>query len=319
MNDILKTLSLIGIVPVITIDDPEKAAPLGEALRAGGLPAAEITLRTTAGLEAIKRMSAECPDVIVGAGTVLTVEQCRMAIEAGAKFIVSPGYNEHVVKCCLEAGVPVLPGCSNASDMTMAVNAGLEVVKFFPAEQAGGIDYIKSLAPVFPLKFMPTGGVNARNMTDYLGFDKITCCGGTWMAKKDMIENERWDEITALCREAVRTMLGFSLAHVGINCADGSSALDLAASISAVFDMAVKDGNSSAFASTAVECMKGNGAGLHGHIGFFTNNIERAVYHLEQRGLSFDRGTSKYGSKGELKAVYLTGEYGGFTMHLVQK
>jgi len=215
--DVLKTLSNIGIIPVIAIDDADKAIALCDALAEGGLPAAEITFRTAAGQEAIRRVAKERPEILVGAGTVLTVKQAEEAVAAGAKFIVSPGYFDDVVNYCVEKNIPVLPGCATPSDMTKAVNAGLKTVKFFPAEQSGGVEYLKSVAAVFPLKFMPTGGVKTENMMDYLGFDKIACCGGTWMVKKDLINAEKWEEITKICKDAVKKMLGFYLKHIGIN------------------------------------------------------------------------------------------------------
>ncbi|MDE6454490.1 MAG: bifunctional 4-hydroxy-2-oxoglutarate aldolase/2-dehydro-3-deoxy-phosphogluconate aldolase, partial [Dysosmobacter sp.] len=178
MDQILKTVSDIGIIPVIAIEDAGKAVPLARALTAGGLPAAEVTFRTAAGEEAIRRIAQNCPEVLVGAGTVLNLDQCGRALAAGAKFIVSPGYNEELVNYCVEKGVPVFPGCVNASDMTRAVNAGLKVVKFFPAEQSGGVAFLKALAPVLPLNFMPTGGVNTKNLLDYLSFERIAACGG---------------------------------------------------------------------------------------------------------------------------------------------
>ena len=186
MNEVLAKVQQIGVIPVIAIEDAAKAVPLARALTAGGIPAAEVTFRTAAGEEAIRQIAQNCPEVLVGAGTVLNEEQCDRAIAAGARFIVSPGYNEALVAHCQARGIPVLPGCVNASDMTRAVNAGLEVVKFFPAEQSGGLSFLKALAPVFPkLSFMPTGGVSAKNLMDYLGYDRIVACGGTWMVKKD--------------------------------------------------------------------------------------------------------------------------------------
>ena len=167
MNSVLQRVYEIGIIPVIAFNSADEALPLCKALMDGGLPAAEVTFRTAAGEEAIRRIAAEVPEVLVGAGTVLNLEQCDRALAAGAKFIVSPGYNEALVAHCQEKGVLVLPGCVNASDMTRAANAGLEYVKFFPAEQSGGVNGIKALAPVFPkLNFMPTGGVNTKNLMD---------------------------------------------------------------------------------------------------------------------------------------------------------
>ena len=202
MNEVLAKVQQIGVIPVIAIEDAAKAVPLARALTAGGIPAAEVTFRTAAGEEAIRQIAQNCPEVLVGAGTVLNEEQCDRAIAAGARFIVSPGYNEALVAHCQARGIPVLPGCVNASDMTRAVNAGLEVVKFFPAEQSGGLSFLKALAPVFPkLSFMPTGGVSAKNLMDYLGYDRIVACGGTWMVKKDLIEAELEVDDLGVCMD----------------------------------------------------------------------------------------------------------------------
>lgn len=319
MNEVLQRLSRTGIVPVIAIDDAEKAVPLARALTAGGLPAAEVTFRTAAGEEAIRRIARECPEVLVGAGTVLNLEQCDRALEAGARFIVSPGYNETLVNYCVGKGVPVLPGCANASDMTRAVNAGLKLVKFFPAEQSGGVSFLKALAPVFPLDFMPTGGVNTKNLMDYLSFDRVAACGGTWMVKKDLISGGQWDEITRISREAVKTMLGFELRHVGINCADEAEAERTARSFCALLGLEYRPGNSSIFAGTAVECMKTPFLGARGHLAIGTNSVDRAVYHLELQGAAFDESTRKTDAKGAVKSIYLKDEIGGFAVHLVQK
>lgn len=319
MNEVLQRLSRTGIVPVIAIDDAEKAVPLARALTAGGLPAAEVTFRTAAGEEAIRRIARECPEVLVGAGTVLNLEQCDRALAAGARFIVSPGYNETLVNYCVEKGVPVLPGCANASDMTRAVNAGLKLVKFFPAEQSGGVSFLKALAPVFPLDFMPTGGVNTKNLMDYLSFDRVAACGGTWMVKKDLISGGQWDEITRISREAVKTMLGFELRHVGINCADEAEAERTARSFCALLGLEYRPGNSSIFAGTAVECMKTPFLGARGHLAIGTNSVDRAIYHLELQGAAFDESTRKTDAKGAAKSIYLKDEIGGFAVHLVQK
>ena len=320
MDLILERISQIGIIPVIAIEDAAKAIPLAKALLAGGLPAAEVTFRTAAGEEAIRQIAQGCPEVLVGAGTILNEEQCDRAIAAGAKFIVSPGYNEALVAHCQKRGIPVLPGCVNASDMTRAVNAGLEVVKFFPAEQSGGVDFLKALAPVFgKLKFMPTGGVSTKNLMDYLGFDKIIACGGTWMVKKDLIEGECWDEITRICQEAVKGMLGFELRHVGINCADDAEAERAAKTFCALFGLEYKPGNSSVFAGTAVECMKGPYLGKHGHIAIGTNSIDRAVANLTGKGIAFNEESRKTNAKGATIAIYLQDEVAGFAVHLVRK
>jgi 2-dehydro-3-deoxyphosphogluconate aldolase/(4S)-4-hydroxy-2-oxoglutarate aldolase len=212
MSDIIKTISDTGVVPVIAISDTEKAVPLAKALAAGGVPVAEITFRTAEGEEAIRRVAKEVPGVLLGAGTVLTTEQVDRAIAAGAKFAVSPGFNPKVVDYCISKGLPIVPGCANPSDMEMAIERGLSVVKFFPAEQAGGLAYIKACAaPYTGLKFMPTGGINAGNLGKYLAFNKIAACGGSWMVTKELISAGNFEEITRLCKEAaeiVRTARG---------------------------------------------------------------------------------------------------------------
>jgi len=318
--DVMQTLKNVGIVPAIAIDSADQAVPLAKALAAGGIPVAEITFRTAAGQESIRRVAKECPEVLVGAGTILTLKQCKEAIEAGAKFIVSPGYFDDVVNYCVENNIPVLPGCINPSDLTKAVNAGLKVVKFFPAEQNGGIAGVKAVAPVFPLEFLPTGGVNQKNMNDYLNQDKVFGVGGTWMVKKDMINAGQFDQITSICKESVKAMLGFSIAHVGINCADAEEAEKTAKTIAALFDFEYKAGNSSDFAGAAVECMKTPFLGTHGHIAIGTNNVDRAVYHLKCKGVEFDESTRKADPKtGKTKAIYLKGEFGGFALHLMQR
>ena len=213
MNEVLQKLSAIGIVPVVVINDVEKAVPLAKALVKGGIPCAEVTFRTAAAEESIRRMAKEVPELIVGAGTVLTKEQADKAIAAGSKFLVSPGLDPELVAYCNEKGYLITPGTCNPSDLNHAVKLGLEVVKFFPAEAAGGLNMIKSMAAAYTgLKFMPTGGINANNLNDYLSYEKIICCGGSWMVKGSLIDAGEFDKIVYLCKEAVAAMLGFEVA-----------------------------------------------------------------------------------------------------------
>ncbi len=200
---IFEQFSKIGIIPVVVLDDPKDAAPLAKALCENGLPCAEVTFRTAAAEESIRVMSREFPDMLVGAGTVLTTEQVDRANNAGAKFIVSPGLNPKVVRYCIDKSIPVTPGTQTPSEMEQALELGLKVVKFFPAEPAGGLAMIKAVAaPYTELKFMPTGGINAKNVRDYLAYSKIIACGGSWMVKKDLITAGKWDELAALVKEA---------------------------------------------------------------------------------------------------------------------
>ena len=293
---------------------------MARALVKGGLSAAEVTFRTAAAEEAIRRIVAEVPDMLVGAGTVLTKELADRAIAAGSQFIVSPGFNPEITRYVLDKGVVMMPGTATPGEMEQAMSMGLDVVKFFPAEQNGGVAKQKALAgPYTNLRWMPTGGVNTKNMMDYLGFDRIIACGGTWMVKKELIEGEQWDEITRICKEVVKTMLGFSLAHVGINCADEAQAEQTAKALCAIFGFEYKAGNSSDFAGSAVECNKAPGRGAHGHIAIRTNNVDRAIYHLGLQGVKFDESSRKTDAKGRTKAIYLQEELGGFALHLVQK
>ena len=207
--DILEKLSLAGLVPVIKVDDAADAVPLCRALAEGGLPVAEITFRTAAAEEAIRLVHEQLPEVILCAGTVLTTDQADRAVKAGAAAIVSPGLNPEVVRWCLDHKVPVCPGTSNPSDIEVALSLGLTAVKVFPAEAIGGLKLIKAMAaPYGSMKFMPTGGVNENNMLDYLAFDKIMCCGGSWMVPGDAVKAKDWGRITALTRSAVDKMLG---------------------------------------------------------------------------------------------------------------
>ena len=193
-----------AVVPVVVLDDAEDAAPLAEALVKGGIPCAEVTFRTEAAEESIRIMSEKYPEMLVGAGTILTVDQVARAVAAGAKFIVSPGFDPEIVDYCLKKNIPVFPGCVSPSEVAQAVKRGLKVVKFFPAEQAGGLAMLKAMAaPYTMLKFMPTGGINTKNLKEYLGFSKILCCGGSWMVKGDMIKNKEFDKITEMTKEAV--------------------------------------------------------------------------------------------------------------------
>lgn len=319
MNPILEQFQKLGIIPVVVIDDAKDAVPLAKALCEGGLPVAEVTFRTDAAEEAIRQMSTAYPEMLVGAGTVLTTEQVDRAVAAGAKFIVSPGLNPKVVKYCQEKNVPITPGTARPTDIEMALELGLEVVKFFPAEQNGGLPMIKAMAaPYTKVKFMPTGGINAKNLKSYLDFDKIIACGGSWMVPKDLVAAGDFDAIRNLTREAVNTMLGFELRHIGINANGEDEAEDVAGSFEKLFGFTKKVGGSSVFAGTAIEVMKQPYLGAHGHIAIGTNYIDRAVYHMELQGFEFDPETAKY-KNGKLVAIYLKGELGGFAVHLVQK
>lgn len=320
MHMVLKEIAKIGIVPVIKIDDPEKAVPMARALVEGGIPCAEVTFRTAEGEKAIRRIDAANMDIVLGAGTILSCEQVDRAIDAGAQFIVSPGFNPKVVAYCNERNIPITPGCSHPSDMERALEAGLDVVKFFPAEQSGGLSYIKAVsAPYSNLAFMPTGGINAKNLNDYLAFDRVLACGGSWMVPNKLLDEGNFEAIKRLCQEAVQTMLGFELAHVGINTENEEEAIRAAKVFEALFFFPVKVGNGSVFAGSYVELMKQPFMGKHGHIAISTNSVERGKAYLEHQGFVFRSDTGKTDSNGKLTAIYLKDEVCGFALHLVQK
>ncbi len=205
MSNINKRVEEIGVVPVIKLNNPEKdAAPLAKALCAGGVPIAEVTFRAAGADKAIKLMKEACPEMLVGAGTVLTAEHVDKALAAGAEFIVTPGFDPELVAYCKEKDLPIYPGCTTPTDYHAALKFGLEVVKFFPAEQSGGLAKIKAMSAPFPMfKVMPTGGISLKNLKEYLSAPVICACGGSYMVTADLIDNGRWEEITDLCRQSV--------------------------------------------------------------------------------------------------------------------
>jgi len=315
--DILGRISDAGVVPVVVLDDAKDAVPTAHALLAGGIDVMEITFRTATAADSIRAAAESCPDMLVGAGTVITLEQCKKAVEMGAKFIVSPGFDAQVVGWCVENGVAVMPGCVTPTEIMAAMSMGLRVLKFFPANVYGGLTAMKSLsAPFGGVKFIPTGGVNTQNLAEYISAPFVHAVGGSWVCAD--IASGSFDRITALCKEARRAALGFEVAHVGINCPDEAASTAVCGQLEQAFGFATKLGNSSNFSTGAIEVMKSSSPGANGHIAVRTNAIHMAVAELERKGFAVDRSTAKY-KGGELVAVYLKGEIGGFAIHLLQK
>ena len=316
MDAILEKISRIGIVPVIKIDRIEDAEPLARALCEGGLPVAEVTFRTEHARQAMQIINEKFPDMILGAGTVLTTRQVDDAIEAGAKFIVSPGLNPEIVRYCQSKNIMILPGCANASDIEAALSFGLTTVKFFPAEPLGGLKMIKALAaPYVNVNFMPTGGIKENNICEYLANDRIVACGGTWMIDSKLIANGEFDKIKELTQNAVKTMLGLKLDHVGIN-ATPSTSEGIANEMAGLLQCDVRATSKSFFAGETVEVMNENGRGTHGHICYTVNSVDRAVRYFEARGYKFVEETKQFDARGHLKFAYFEGEIGGFAIHL---
>ncbi|WP_314821466.1 bifunctional 4-hydroxy-2-oxoglutarate aldolase/2-dehydro-3-deoxy-phosphogluconate aldolase [Stomatobaculum longum] len=319
MDACIKELYRIGIVPVVALEDAADALPLGAALKKGGVSAIEVTFRTAAAADAIRLLTREMPELLVGAGTVLTKAQADAAIEAGAKFIVSPGFQPELVSYVLSKGVPMCPGTATPGEMEQAMALGLSAVKFFPAEQNGGAPMLKALsAPYRDLLFMPTGGVKLENLRTYLALDQVFACGGTWLATKDDIKAKAFDKITARTREAVKTMLNFRIKHVGINSKDEAEAKKTATLLCSIFDFDYNDTELSVFTGSAVEVMKFMGRGSLGHVAIGADNVDRAEYYLKQRGFSFDESTRRVDASGRTTFLYLKDEIGGFAFHLTK-
>ena len=318
MNSILKEISEIGIVPVITINDAAKAVELADALDRGGIACAEITFRTPAARDTIANMAKERPDMLIGAGTVLTVEQAEAAIDAGADFIVTPGFNPAVVNYCIEKDITIIPGVNSPSGVETALSLGLDTVKFFPARESGGSEFIRAMSAPYPMMtFIPTGGIGPDNMVDYLSVRSVGAVGGSWIAPTALIDAGDFDGITQRCREAVDRMLGMRLLHVGVYCNDDNLMRESAQQIENLFSFRQnKIGDIAIFAGEGIEFLAGSDRGRCGHIAIGVSNIERAVYHLRRRGAKFDMEKAIYGKNGRLRLVYLEDEIAGFGYHL---
>jgi len=320
MDEILHVIEGYGIVPVVRIEKAEDALPLGKALCAGGLPIAEITFRTAAAEVVIRTLTERMPELIVGAGTVLTTGQAQKAISAGASFIVSPGFNPKVVSFCREQGIPVIPGVNAPTQIEAAMECGLGVMKFFPAGESGGAAFLKAIAaPYEGIQFIPTGGINAANLVSYLTLKNVIACGGSWMVKGELISAGKFEEITRLTAEAVRVLLGFALAHVGINEENSEKAGKNVEHFSRLFHFPVAEGQDSFFlGEKEIEIMRGPGRGEKGHLAIATNDVSRALFYLGRQGIRPVAGTEKE-KDGKTILVYLDQEIAGFAIHLRQK
>lgn len=317
--DVLNRLRTSLVVPVVVLEDAKDAVSTANALLAGGVSVMEITFRTAAAADSIKAVAENCPDMLVGAGTVISLEQCKKAVDMGAKFIVSPGFNPSVVSWCMEHNVAVLPGCVTPTEIMSALELGVKVIKFFPANVFGGLSAMKALSgPFVGIKYIPTGGVNSQNIGEFVTAPFIHAVGGSWVCTKKDISEGNFEKITALCKEARQNALGFEVAHVGINCPSSDASADVCSQLNKAFGFPVKEGNSSNFSTPSIEVLKTNYLGSHGHVAIRTNSIELAIAELEHQGYAMDMQTAKY--KGDkMTAVYLKNEIGGFAIHLLQK
>lgn len=315
--EIMQRIFLCGLVPVIKVNRAEDALPLCRALLAGGIDVAEITFRSAAAADAIAQVATQLPAMLTGAGTVHSVAQATRAIAAGAQFIVSPGLNPDVVRHCQQAGVPVLPGVSSPTDLETALTLGLDTVKFFPAENLGGLVAIQAIAAAYgEVRFMPTGGINENNLGAYARHPKIFACGGSWMVPESLVGIGDWAGITALTQRAVQRLHGFELAHVGINAADPQAAEQASRLFSTLFGWEHRPGASSHFSGSAIEVMTTPYLGEKGHIAVRCNQVARARAYLEKAGISCREETARV-RDGVLQTIYLTEEIAGFAIHLI--
>ena len=312
----------MGIVPVVRIDDAAQALPLADALTAGGLPCAEITFRTDAAAEAIRLIRENRPGMLVGAGTVLTIEQLEKAAEAGSQFIVAPGLNPEIVKAAQAKGLPVYPGCATPTEVEAAMALGLRTVKFFPAEAAGGTAMLSSMAaPYGQIRFMPTGGIDKSNVNSYLKLPCVIACGGSFMVKSSWLNEGDWEAVKNETAEAVKTMLGLEMGHFAIMAKDKE---DLTASAGVLGEMlclpaSINPDGRGAMVGGAFEVLNSKEEGLYPHAALLTNDPARAKAWFERRGYSFREETCQYDEKGALKVVYFDGEWCGIRMHLLKK
>ena len=315
---ILDRVSMAGVIPVIKIEDPECAVPLAKAIMAGGIRTIEVTVRNDSAFRSISLIHENVPDMMVGAGTILSPEMVDEAMAAGADYIVTPGLHLPTVRHCKELGLPIVPGCVTPAEIQAAIDEGLKVLKFFPAGTLGGVEAIKLMAGPFPgVKFVPTGGITYENLGEYLSCKAVAAAGGSYMAKADLIKAKDWDQITANCRRAVNTAMGYRLAHVGINHETAKEAEDAAQKLADLFSLPVRNCSKSVFADTYVENMKFKFYGKMGHVGFKTNSLDRAVKYLRAMGVEFLEESCQYDATGELTCIYLKEEIGGFAIHLV--
>lgn len=319
MVQILKTIDKIGMVPVMALSDVTTAIPLAKALQKGGIPVMEIMFRTPQAPDCIKAIADAMPDFIVGAGTVLTIEQVKCAVDHGAMFIVSPGSNPEIIKYCTENNIIVIPGCVTPSEIEQALGFGIEVVKFFPALQMGGISTINEVSGPYPsIKFMVTGSLQKYHIADLLVHRKVSAVGGDFMLTSSDITTGDFEHITLQVKETIADYLNFHIAHIGVNCNSSDEAKELCEKLSVVLGQKTFEFEKCFFSGSLFEVMKNPFYYEKGHIAIGTSDVKRAKYQLEQKGFVFMEETSSFDTNGDLKAIYLKENFGGYALHLLK-
>lgn len=318
--DVMNIVRAHGVIPVLGLKDPDTAPQVAAALRKGVLPLLEISMRAEKAMDCLKAIKAADPDMLVGAGTILRCEQVDQAKAAGADFIVTPGFNPKVVTHCSGVDSAVVPARYRPPRIEAGLELGLNTFKFFPSEALGGMTNINQLCgPYSNVQFIPTAGITLSNMENYLASDKIAAVGGSFMAPAAMVEAQDWEGITALCQKAVEKSLGFSLAHIGINGESKEEGMATAQWFADRFGFTAKEGGRSNFAATYVECCNQKFPGKFGHIGISTLSPQRALAYFQAKGIPLREEFKNVDAKGNLVAIYLEEEIGGFAVHIVKK
>lgn len=308
---VVEEIGLIGLVPVVVFDSMEHVTETAKAMIEGGLPIMEITLRTEHGLPAIKKISEEYPGILLGAGTVLKLQQAKDAVKAGAKFIVSPGLNDEIVKWCMDNDILITPGAVTPTEIEHALSLRLNIIKFFPANVYGGVNGCKALyGPYRMIKFVPTGGVSLKNLSEFADKKYIHAIGGGWLCSKADINAGDFKKVVQTVKDSISVLLGFEVIHNGTNIVSHNE-------LNTLFGLGVKQNTNSEYAK-GFEMPKEKAIGEKGYIMVMTNNIDRAIYYLDKRGYNVDLTTLKE-KNGNKIAVYLESRIDAFGIYLLQK
>ena len=315
MDKILEKIREYGVIPLVTLDDPQDAYVLGRALTDCSLPIVEITFRSGAAEEAIRILRSTYPDMLVGAGTVLDADMAERAIKAGAQFVLAPGMNPGMIEYCLAEEIPVFPGCMTPTDLGQAQNLGLKVVKIFPFMQLGGIPMLKAIsAPFGKMEFLATGGINDENLASSLAFPRMAACGGSWLIKKEKLRKGDLEGLKSDINRTLTAMLGLRFAHLGIN-----YGMEAAKTLEQILNVQTLWGQTSGFTGDYVEAVKTAGQGKNGHIAVGTCDIGRAIFYLQRKGFGIQTESVKKNEAGHILAAYLKEDAGGFAVHLLQE
>lgn len=316
----MKFINDIGFVPLVVANNTEDAVALGKALVAGGIPIAEVTFRTDEALACMKAMSVEVPELLLGAGTVHTVAQAEAAVAAGATFIVTPAFNPAVIEWCLDKQIDIIPGTVSPAEIEQASAYGLKVCKFFPAGVYGGPKALKAFAgPFSDMKFLPTGGVDEKNMEDYLALPNVFALGGSFLTPSAMLKAKDWTGITRTCQSIMQSLFGFSLGHIGLQPQTEKEAEEITDTLCRIFLQEKINTPGAFFAGSIAEICKKETAGEKGHICIDTYDLERAMAYYHRKGIAFNKDRCFYDDQGRIKVIFFAETTGGFSMHLRRK